>query len=396
LISLTLNSIHETAIEYGSIAPPPTLSGKVVSDCFFTLSDLFNFSESTDCIEIFEDNRGRAWISKINWDEAEKYVKAVCANAEPLFRFPGGNRGDNANEGRSTRSLSISSSNAIPPSLQRVIAEAESTEPQERRVPIQPTLSTEEGITHGYVANEPNHPPNPEHPMTGSAADDSDLRGNSTLVIFPHRFQDHLAVKYPWGAPLPVIPLAPTNKTGGYTDITHGHVKMYTGGEVPYKSLLLTRLKKFMETQNLDVKVRIPCKHVTVAKCTRVGPNPTEACPDKVHFAKVYNEVSDITYGDCSYLNGCYNMNSCVYLHYREIRSKKPKTFFEKMKLSSELTRDMVAKGDGDFRQGVVLTKQEVKPPAKVSKTLPHRSHADLIRYSFRPNGSMRRSKNLT
>lgn len=82
------------------------------------------------------------------------------------------------------------------------------------------------------------------------------------------------------------------------------------------------------------------CQHGTREDCRRVKlqnaskasasssstANPQlpilEPCP-KLHFCKIIQKHTDESLGDCSFLNTCFHMESCKYVHYRvEVRSK--------------------------------------------------------------------------
>ncbi|XP_075985463.1 methyltransferase like 3 [Anticarsia gemmatalis] len=64
------------------------------------------------------------------------------------------------------------------------------------------------------------------------------------------------------------------------------------------------------------------CPHGTRAECVRAhnahsperGPAP-HACK-KLHFKKIIQSHTDESLGDCSFLNTCFHMDSCKYVHY--------------------------------------------------------------------------------
>ncbi len=79
------------------------------------------------------------------------------------------------------------------------------------------------------------------------------------------------------------------------------------------------------------------CQHGTREDCRRVKlqkmrrssgsasaqPPNLEPCP-KLHFVKIIQKHTDESLGDCSFLNTCFHMESCKYVHYRvEVRPKK-------------------------------------------------------------------------
>ncbi|XP_059485029.1 N6-adenosine-methyltransferase subunit METTL3 [Neocloeon triangulifer] len=65
------------------------------------------------------------------------------------------------------------------------------------------------------------------------------------------------------------------------------------------------------------------CPHGTKAECAKVTGNQT--CL-KLHFKKILQKHTDEVLGDCSFLNTCFHMDTCKYVHYEvdgEINSKK-------------------------------------------------------------------------
>lgn len=49
----------------------------------------------------------------------------------------------------------------------------------------------------------------------------------------------------------------------------------------------------------------------TREECASKRPN----CP-KLHFRKIIQRHTDVKLGDCSFLNTCFHMDSCKYIHY--------------------------------------------------------------------------------
>lgn len=66
------------------------------------------------------------------------------------------------------------------------------------------------------------------------------------------------------------------------------------------------------------------CPHGTRAECVRAHKHdgtdallPTEPyCCKKLHFKKIIQSHTDESLGDCSFLNTCFHMDSCKYVHY--------------------------------------------------------------------------------
>lgn len=60
------------------------------------------------------------------------------------------------------------------------------------------------------------------------------------------------------------------------------------------------------------------CIHGTMLECSKVSDLhrlPDKKC-DKLHFKKIIQKHTDESLGDCSFLNTCFHMDSCKYVHY--------------------------------------------------------------------------------
>ncbi|XP_047035382.1 N6-adenosine-methyltransferase catalytic subunit [Helicoverpa armigera] len=62
------------------------------------------------------------------------------------------------------------------------------------------------------------------------------------------------------------------------------------------------------------------CPHGTRAECERA--RGADAC-NKLHFKKIIQPHTDEALGDCSFLNTCFHMDSCKYVHY-EVDNSDP------------------------------------------------------------------------
>jgi len=59
------------------------------------------------------------------------------------------------------------------------------------------------------------------------------------------------------------------------------------------------------------------CPHGTKAECAKVKrASPSSAQCKKLHFKKIIQQHTDETLGDCSFLNTCFHMDTCKYVHY--------------------------------------------------------------------------------
>lgn len=56
------------------------------------------------------------------------------------------------------------------------------------------------------------------------------------------------------------------------------------------------------------------CQHSTKAECCKMNQS-TQPC-DKLHFVKILQQHTDESLGDCSFLNTCFHMDTCKYIHY--------------------------------------------------------------------------------
>jgi len=61
------------------------------------------------------------------------------------------------------------------------------------------------------------------------------------------------------------------------------------------------------------------CQHSTKAECCKVH-QANHPC-DKLHFVKILQQHTDESLGDCSFLNTCFHMDTCKYIHYEVDKS---------------------------------------------------------------------------
>ncbi|KAI5846749.1 MT-A70-domain-containing protein, partial [Tricharina praecox] len=111
--------------------------------------------------------------------------------------------------------------------------------------------------------------------------------------------------------------------------------------------------------------------------------NDGVACKDKYHFAIVYNAYTNVAYGDCTFLSGCYNWDTCPYIHYTRVPAINPKTFADMIKLPKQLEQAMTYKY-GNVEEAVREIASEVKDgreyPAQWINT-------DIMKFNFRVIG---------
>jgi hypothetical protein len=59
------------------------------------------------------------------------------------------------------------------------------------------------------------------------------------------------------------------------------------------------------------------CPHKTFMQCINAAPRPESHVCEKIHFKPILRPHTDVSLGDCSYLNTCHRMlDSCKYVHY--------------------------------------------------------------------------------
>ena len=61
------------------------------------------------------------------------------------------------------------------------------------------------------------------------------------------------------------------------------------------------------------------CSYSTKKECMKVH-RSKEPCP-KLHFVKIIQGHTDQSLGDCSFLNTCFHMDTCKYIHYQVDKS---------------------------------------------------------------------------
>lgn len=61
--------------------------------------------------------------------------------------------------------------------------------------------------------------------------------------------------------------------------------------------------------------IREHCPHLTKDDCRRANNAPV-ACP-RLHFVRIIRNHTDVSLGNCSYLDTCRNMHTCKYVHYK-------------------------------------------------------------------------------
>ena len=83
----------------------------------------------------------------------------------------------------------------------------------------------------------------------------------------------------------------------------------YKGGswtEIIYFSLIFFRIS--------GSGVKEFCSHSTKVECMKF--NESQDPCEKLHFAKILQPHTDESLGDCSFLNTCFHMDTCKYIHY--------------------------------------------------------------------------------
>ena len=57
------------------------------------------------------------------------------------------------------------------------------------------------------------------------------------------------------------------------------------------------------------------CPYGTKEDCKKMNSDPDVVC-DKLHFKKIISKHTDESLGDCSFLNTCFHIDVCKYVHY--------------------------------------------------------------------------------
>ncbi|XP_034532115.1 N6-adenosine-methyltransferase subunit METTL3 [Notolabrus celidotus] len=96
------------------------------------------------------------------------------------------------------------------------------------------------------------------------------------------------------------------------------------------------------------------CDHGTKEECTRSGDTP-QPCT-KLHFRRIINKHTDESLGDCSFLNTCFHMDTCKYVHY-EIDSP-PEAEGSLMGPQAGATELTLCDGDPDSNVGKLFPSQ--------------------------------------
>ena len=89
------------------------------------------------------------------------------------------------------------------------------------------------------------------------------------------------------------------------------------------------------------------CIHGTRGECSRLTPD--NEC-DKLHFKKIIQKHTDESLGDCSFLNTCFRMESCKYVHYQVDSSS-----IKRNRTSSKSHCHAICNGTVDHSQSSVL-----------------------------------------
>ena len=91
------------------------------------------------------------------------------------------------------------------------------------------------------------------------------------------------------------------------------------------------------------------CKHSTKYECTRATGNKRPC--DKLHFAKIIQPHTDESLGDCSFLNTCFHMDTCKYIHYQVDQDDARKA--ERRKRSGDNLDNFLATINGQQKIGL-------------------------------------------
>ena len=103
--------------------------------------------------------------------------------------------------------------------------------------------------------------------------------------------------------------------------LTSSSVKEKESKKMGNEILDLLNTKSFMEQRSLEMfqsaggsQLREFCLHKTKDDCRRAR-NSSKACA-KLHFRRIIQAHTDKNLGDCSFLNTCFHMETCKFVHY--------------------------------------------------------------------------------
>lgn len=69
------------------------------------------------------------------------------------------------------------------------------------------------------------------------------------------------------------------------------------------------------------------CIHGTLIDCKKSSGQPSGKKCEKLHFKKILQKHTEESLGDCSFLNTCFHMDSCKYVHYEvDYSTVKPRS----------------------------------------------------------------------
>lgn len=81
------------------------------------------------------------------------------------------------------------------------------------------------------------------------------------------------------------------------------------------------------------------CQHGTREECMRI--HQTGVPCFKLHFLKIIQKHTDESLGDCSFLNTCFHMDSCKYVHYKVEVKKRSSNHFHRKDDNSSLNSNV-------------------------------------------------------
>jgi len=334
---------------------PRRLTASAIGECFQALNGLF--ADKT-AFKIRMDERSRLLVESIDWAVATRYaMEARKANLQGYAELVTGSMSDTINRGvancpvRPWDVYTAAECSVNFPSIAVLLTM------HRECTPLQPPPR------HPWTSLDDNGAPSAVPTITVAKPIEEPL--NSYLIRMPHiQVEDNL-VTIPWW-PIEKLPskdalvALPVNFV-----IEPEFLNTFLSGTAPRAHILLQRLKAFIKRVHLQAVVEFPCPHVTAGKCTRVHESQDRlACADRYHFNQIFNKVTDFRYGDCSYLSGCYNFETCAFVHYKRVNAVKPKTFAEMIKLPPALELAVTSKYGGEsgtFEEAIQTIAAEVK-----------------------------------
>lgn len=105
------------------------------------------------------------------------------------------------------------------------------------------------------------------------------------------------------------------------------------------------------------------CKYGTKENCRnylKIERKPRNSC-SRLHFRKIIQKHTDESLGDCSFLNTCFHMSTCKYIHYEIIRDSRSSKSSERLRRPSG-----GSSSTAEYRDVLAPLSSSIDPPTKL------------------------------